>query len=109
MLKIYFYYLQFQQLLFKGHWTTLKSYSSKQTAAHPVWPEEQRLRYYQNKRPLIFLWKWNGPDLMFFLIILFSCFSILENCLPWLSAIMAIQLIITFIFHHYLIRNEKSS
>jgi phosphatidylglycerophosphate synthase len=108
-LKIYFYYLQLQQLLFKGHWTSLKNYASDQSAADPVWSEEQRLRYYQEKQPLISLWKWNGPDLILFLIILFSCFSILDSCLQWLSVIMAVQLILTFIFHHYMIRNEKSS
>ena len=108
-LKIYFYYLQFQQLLFRGHWTSFKDYSSNRSAADSVWPEEQRLRYYQEKQPLIVLWKWNGPDLIFFLIILFSCFSILDSCLPGLSVIMTAQLIITFIIHHTMIRNEKSS
>jgi len=108
-LKVYFYYLQFQQLLFKGHWTSLENYASHQSSADSVWPEEQRLRYYQEKQSLINLWKWNGPDLIFLLIVLFSCFSILDRCLQWLSAIMAAQLILTFIFHHYLIRNEKSS
>ena len=55
------------------------------------------------------LWKWNGPDLIFFLMALLSCFSILENNLQWLSGIMAIQLVLTFILHHYMIRNEKYS
>jgi len=107
--KTYFYYLQLQQLLFRGQWTSLKNYASNQTEANSVWPEEQRLHYYQEKQPLINLWKWNGPDLIFFLMIVFSCFSILERCLLWLSLAMAGQLIITFILHHYMIRNEKSS
>ena len=107
--KVYFYYLQLQQLLFKGHWTTFKNYTSDRSAADSVWPEEQRLKYYREKQALIRLWKWNGPDLIFFLIILFSCFSILGNCLSWLSGIMAVQLVLTFILHHYLIRNEKPS
>ena len=109
MLKAYFYYLQLQQLLFKGYWTSLKNYTSDQASANSVWPEEQRLRYYQEKRALIRIWKWNGPDLIFFLIFLLSCFSILDSCLQWLSVIMGAQLVVTFIFHHYMIRNEKPS
>jgi phosphatidylglycerophosphate synthase len=108
-LKIYFYYLQLQQLLFKGQWSSFRNYASKQTVADSVWPEEQRLRYYQEKRHLIGLWRWNGPDLIFFLIVLFSCFSVLESYLRWLPIIMTLQLILTFILHHYMIRNEKSS
>jgi len=109
ILKIYFYYLQIQQLLFRGRWTSFKGYTSNRSAADSVWPEERRLSYFHEKQPLFVLWKWNGPDLILFFIILFSCFSILESSLQWLSAIMAVQLILTFILHHYLIRNEKPS
>lgn len=109
ILKIYFYYLQLQQLLFKGYWASLKSYVSTGSSMNTAWPEEQRLRYYQDKRFLIMLWKWNGPDLFFFLMALLSCFSFLEKNLQWLSGIMAIQLVLTFILHHYMIRNEKHS
>ncbi len=109
ILKIYFYYLQLQQLLFRGHWSSFKGYASTGASTNTTWPEEQRLHYYQEKQSLIVLWKWNGPDLIFFLMALFSCFSILENSLQWLSGIMTAQLVLTFILHHYMIRNEKSS
>lgn len=109
ILKVYFYYLQLQQLLFKGHWTSLKGYASNGFSTDTTWPEEQRLNYYQKNKSLIFLWKWNGPDLIFFLMALFSCFSILGNSLQWLSGIMLVQLVLTFILHHFIIRNEKHS
>jgi phosphatidylglycerophosphate synthase len=109
ILKVYFYYLQLQQLLFRGHWTSFKGYASTGPSTDAAWPEKQRLRYYQEKQPLIALWKWNGPDLIFFLMALLSCFSILENYLQWLSGIMTLQLVLTFILHHYMIRNEKYS
>lgn len=109
ILKVYFYYLQLQQLLFRGHWTSFKGYTSTRSSTNAAWPEKQRLRYYQEKQPLIVLWKWNGPDLIFFLMALLSCFSILENYLQWLSGIMTLQLVLTFILHHYMIRNEKYS
>ncbi len=109
ILKIYFYYLQLQQLLFRGHWSSFKGYASTGASTNTAWPEEQRLHYYQEKQSLIVLWKWNGPDLILFLMALFSCFSILENSLQWLSGIMTAQLVLTFILHHYMIRNEKSS
>ena len=67
-LKIYFYYLQIQQWLFSGRWSSFKSYNSNGKATPSVWPEEQRLRYYRAKQSLIHLWKWNGPDIIFFLI-----------------------------------------
>jgi phosphatidylglycerophosphate synthase len=108
-LKIYYYYLQLQQFLFKGHWTSFNSYASTKSSADITWPEAQRLRYHQEKRPLIVLWKWNGPDLIFFLMALLSCFSLLESSLQWLSGIMTIQLVTTFILHHFIIRNEKYS
>lgn len=109
ILKIYFYYLQLQQLLFKGRWNSFRNHASTQLATDATWPEEQRLRYYQEKQSLIALWKWNGPDLIFFLMALLSCFSVLENSLQWLSGIMTLQLILTFILHHSMIRNEKYS
>ncbi len=109
ILKIYFYYLQLQQLLFRGHWDSFRGYASTGSSTDTTWPEEQRLRYCHKKKPLIALWKWNGPDLIFFLMALFSCFSILENYLQWLSGIMTLQLVLTFIIHHYMIRNEKYS
>ena len=109
ILKIYFYYLQLQQLLFRGNWVSLGRYASTGSSTNAAWPEEQRLLYCQEKRPLITLWKWNGPDLIFFLMALLSCFSILENYLQWLSGIMILQLVLTFILHHYMIRNEKYS
>ncbi|MDH3256558.1 MAG: CDP-alcohol phosphatidyltransferase family protein [Nitrospinota bacterium] len=70
-LKIYFYYLQLQQLLFRRNWTSLRTYASTQLSTDTVWPEKQRMHYYQEQRSLIRLWKWNGPDLIFFLMALF--------------------------------------
>ena len=109
--KIYFYYLQLQQWLFRGRWTSLKQYTSTRQAdpGEDVWPEEQRLNYYREKQPLSALWKWNGPDLIFFLIALFSCFAVLEHSIRWLSGFMLVQMLVTFIFHHYIIRHEKDS
>lgn len=111
ILKVYFYYLQFQQWLFRGTWTSPDRYPSTRegrTAEDP-WPEQQRWNYYREKRGLIALWKWNGPDLIFFLMALFSCFAVLENYVYWLSVFMLIQMLATFTLHHYLIRNEKNS
>jgi phosphatidylglycerophosphate synthase len=109
VLKVYFYYLQLQQLLFKGCWASLKSYTTIEPSSDTAWTEEQRLLYFQKKKSLVVLWKWNGPDLIFILMALLSCFSVLISYLQWLSGIMATQLVLTFILHHYMIRNEKYS
>ncbi|MDH5761859.1 MAG: CDP-alcohol phosphatidyltransferase family protein [Nitrospinota bacterium] len=111
ILKIYFYYLQLQRLIFRGQWSSLPGYETSQRnpLQEDVWPEEKRLRFYRNQRSLIALWSWNGPDLIFFLMAVLSCFAILENYLQWISGIMFAQLLLTFTIHHLMIRNETSS
>lgn len=107
IMKVYYYYLQLQQLLFRGRWTALNNYASTHETSEEIWSEGQRLKHYRVNRSLIRVWKWHGPDLIFFIIALLSCFAALEPCLPWLSGFMAAQLLVTFTLHHYLIPNEK--
>jgi phosphatidylglycerophosphate synthase len=111
LLTIYFYYLQFQQLIFQGQWVSLKEYSKIAHAysSETKLTEEQRKNYYKKIKPLLSLWKWNGHELILFLIAVFSIISIIEQCLTLLAIFATVQFCLTFLLHHYIIRNEASS
>jgi len=107
--KIYFYYLQIQQWLFHGRWTSLKNYREADTKdfSENPWTETQREEFRRRHQSLIAVWKWNGVDLVFFLISLFALLGILDQVLPGITCFIAVQFILTFANHHYQIRNEK--
>lgn len=109
--KVYFYYLQFQQLIFHGKWASLREYAlqAEQESGETVLTEEQRKGYYQRIRTLMAAWKWNGHEFVLFLIALFSLFGILEASLTILAYLIGIQLFLTLIVHQILIRNETPS
>ena len=111
LLSIYFYYLQFQQLIFHGQWVSLKQYSqTHQTySSETKLTEDQRKDYYKEIKPLLSVWKWNGQELILFLIAVFSILGIIEESLFLLATFATIQFCLTFLFHHYIIRNEASS
>jgi len=107
--KIYFYYLQIQQWLFNGQWTSLMSYEKKDVPdfSKNPWTKTEREEYRQRHQFLMVVWKWNGPDLAFFIICLFAILGILDHMLPGITCFIAAQFILTFAIHHYQIRNEK--
>ena len=111
LLSIYFYYLQFQQLIFHGQWVSLKQYSqTDQTYSSEMkLTEEQRENYYQEIKPLLAVWKWNGHEIILFLIAVFSILGIIEESLIILATFATVQFCLTFFSHHYIIRNEASS
>ncbi len=108
-LKLYYYYIQAQQLPFYGRWTSLKQYAETRgaSALATVWTEEQRLKHYQNNKAVIILWSWNGADLIGFLIVILSIFSLWEPWLVWINGFMSVQFILTIALHHTLTRNNE--
>lgn len=106
--KIYFYYLQLQQLIFRGRWRSLKQFSSAQKigSGESLWNEEKRHRAHQNLVPLMAVWKWNGPDLPLFLFFVFSLLGVLKASLAPIAWIMGAQFFLTLMLHHYHIRHE---
>ena len=110
ILKIYFYYLQLQQFLFNGKWETFAK-AANRPAYKMMSPlsQDQRVMFYQNNRRLLNLWRWNGPDLVFFLIVITALLGILESSLVFIASLVAIQLVLIFMFHHTLIRYETAS
>ena len=107
LMKSYFYYLQFQRLLFHGQWTSLQKYSRKKPdASETRLTGEQRRRYYQKTKTLRAVWSWNGHEIILFLIAVLSVLGIIEISLTALAFLAGIQFCLTFIFHHYFIRHE---
>lgn len=111
LFKTYFYYLQFQQLIFHGEWTSLQKYSQNNQKASDETrlTEEQRKRYYQKTKTLRAVWKWNGHELVLFLIAFFSIIGIIDIAVTALTALAGMQFCLTFIFHRYFIRHETRS
>jgi phosphatidylglycerophosphate synthase len=111
LLTTYFYYLQFQQLIFQGKWFSLKRYSkfNQANSGETKLTDEQRKNYYKNIKPMLAVWKWNGHELILFLIAIFSITGIIEKTLTFLAIIVTLQFCLTFLYHHYIIRNEVSS
>lgn len=111
ILKVYFYYLQFQRIIFHGKWSSLKKYSLEfeGNTGETLLTERQRNIYYQKNRTLMALWKWNGHEFVLFLIALFSLLRVLEESLTILAYLIGIQLFLTLITHQFLIRNEIRS
>ena len=108
---VYFYYLQVQQFIFQGSWVSLKRFDPHAALAQagtPL-PEAQRTAYFENAKPLMALWKWNGPDLVLFVFILLAVTNLLQQTLPLLASVMALQLVLTLIAHRRVIRREISA
>ncbi len=105
---VYFYYLQMQQFIFQGRWVSIKRFDADAAAAEasqPL-PPEKRTAYWRNVKPLMALWKWNGPDLVLFIFILLAVSGLLQQTLPMLALLMALQMIGTLIAHRRVIRRE---
>jgi len=105
ILIIYFYYMQAQQIIFRGKWHTLSNLKKGQEIDNDVLNPDQRLEYFNKLKNLIKIWRWNGLDFPLFLIALLGVLSMPGNSLNFLAAAIAIQFIITYLIHIYLCRN----
>jgi len=108
LLKAYFYYLQFQQLIFHGRWNSLQKFSHNNKTAFGETPltDEQLKRYYQKTKTLLAVWRWNGHEMVLFLIAILSILGIIDVSMTILTALAGTQFCLTFIFHHYFIRHD---
>ena len=101
LLKVYFYYLQLQRLLFRGCFTSLGEFveSGKEHYKGDIMSSSERKDYQQKAIPLMIAWSWNGVDLPLFLLVLMSLFGVMERCLFPLVCFLAIQFVFTIIYH----------
>ncbi len=104
VLWLYFYYLQFQQLFFRGKWNFLGQMKTESQGLQADLTFDQRQACYEKIQPLLTLWRWNGLDLPLFLLALFAILGILPASLILFTYVMAVQYILTLFAHHYFAR-----
>ena len=104
VLVLYFYYLQAQQLFFRGKWNFLRQIKTRGRDIQSDLTFEQRKACYEKIKTLLVFWRWNGLDLPLFLLALFAILGILSASLTPLACVMAAQYILTLLAHHYFVR-----
>jgi len=104
VLVIYFYYLQAQQLFFRGKWNFLRQVKMENIDPKPDLTLEQRKACHEKIKPLLVFWRWNGLDLPLFLLALFAILGILSTSLIPFAWVMAAQVFLTLMAHHYFVR-----
>lgn len=104
VLVLYFYYMQAQQLFFRGQWSFLRNGEAEGQDLQPDLTFEQRQASYEKIKILLLLWRWNGLDLPLFLLALFAVLGILSSCLVPFAGVMAVQYVLTLTAHHYFLR-----
>jgi len=104
VLVLYFYYMQVQQLFFRGEWIFLRQMKTVDQGLKPHLSLKQRRACYEKIKPLLILWSWNGLDLPLFLLALFAVFGVLSSSLIPFAWFMAVQYLMTLLAHHYYLK-----
>ena len=104
VLVLYFYYLQAQQLFFRGKWNFLRQIKTGDRNIQPDLTFEQRKACYEKIKTLLVFWRWNGLDLPLFLLALFAILGILSTSLIPLVFVMTVQFFLTLVVHHYFVQ-----
>ena len=104
VLVLYFYYLQAQQLFFRGKWNFLRQIKMGDRNIQPDLTFEQRKACYEKIKTLLVFWRWNGLDLPLFLLALFAILGILSTSLIPLVFVMTVQFFLTLVAHHYFVQ-----
>ncbi len=104
ILVIYFYYLQAQQLFFRGEWYFLRQVEAGVREIQPDLTLDQRRICYEKIKTLLMFWRWNGLDLPLFLLALFAILGTLPSSLTSFAYVMAAQFFMTLLVHHYFVR-----
>ena len=104
VLVLYFYYLQAQQLFFRGKWNFLRQIKTEDRNIQPDLTFEQRKACYEKIKTLLVFWRWNGLDLPLFLLALFAILGILSTSLIPLVFVMTVQFFLTLAAHHYYVQ-----
>lgn len=102
VLVLYFYYLQVQQLYFRGRWSFLSQVKGRKTLQSLTL--EQRQACAEKIKTLLTLWRWNGLDLPLFLLALFAVLDFIPASLLPFAGVMFVQYVFTLLAHHYFSR-----
>ena len=104
ILVLYFYYMQAQQMIFRGQWNTIGKLKNLREIDSKILNPDQRQEYFNKLRNLFRIWRWNGLDFPLFLIALLGLLSMPGQSLNFLAAALAVQFILTYLIHIYLCR-----
>ena len=105
VLVVYFYYMQVQQLIFRGKWATLSELRNKGHVANAILDLDQRQQYFKKISVLLKVWRWNGIDFPLFLIAVLGIISMPGQSLNFLAYGITLQFLFTYFLHIYWIRN----
>ena len=105
VLVVYFYYMQVQQLIFRGKWATLRELRNKGHLANAILDLDQRQQYFKKVSALLKVWRWNGLDFPLFLIAVLGIISMPGQSLNFLAYGIAFQFLFTYCLHIYWVRN----
>jgi phosphatidylglycerophosphate synthase len=104
VLVIYFYYLQAQQLFFRGKWSFLREMNTSSPDMLSELTYDQRHACYKKIKTLLVFWRWNGLDLPLFMLVMFAILGILPISFIPFMYVMAAQVLLTLLAHHYFAR-----
>ncbi|MDC0946277.1 CDP-alcohol phosphatidyltransferase family protein [Nitrospinaceae bacterium] len=102
---VYFYYMQVQQLIFRGKWATLSELRNKGHVANAILDLDQRQQYFKKVSVLLKVWRWNGIDFPLFLIAILGIISMPGQSLNFLAYGITLQFLFTYFLHIYWTRN----
>ena len=105
MLTVYFYYMQVQQLIFRGKWKTLNQMQKQDAVVSTKLDLNQRQEYFNKVSSLLKIWRWNGIDFPLFLIAILGLLSMPGQSLNLLAMAITVQFVFTYLMHVYLSRN----
>ena len=105
VLVVYFYYMQVQQLIFRGKWATLSGLRNKGHVANAILDLDQRQQYFKKVSVLLKVWRWNGIDFPLFLIAVLGIISMPGQSLNFLAYGITLQFLFTYFLHIYWTRN----
>ena len=105
VLVVYFYYMQVQQLIFRGKWATLPELRNKEHVAKAILDLDQRQQYFKKISVLLKIWRWNGIDFPLFLIAVLGIISMPGQSLNFLAYGITLQFLFTYFLHIYWTRN----
>jgi len=106
VLRVYFYYMQAQQLIFRGKWETLDELRDKENWDNPILDPDQRNEYFHKVSLLLKLWRWNGIDFPLFLIAVLGLLSMPGQSLNFLACAITAQFLLTYLLHIFLNRSH---
>jgi len=104
VLKVYFYYMQAQQFIFRGKWKTLSALENLKVVDEIILGPEQRQEYFNKVSTLLKLWRWNGIDFPLFLIAVLGLLSMPGQSLNFLACAITAQFLLTYLLHIFLRR-----